>query len=277
MTATAHGRPLTTVEGFIGRLSRLPVDADHHYFFRGHSDGPKYRLQPSAYRTTGGLSSEHTLFRELISTNPSEFKDDTSTLERLARMQHHGGPTRLLDISSNPLVALYFACNGSSSAQGEVVALRVRRDIIKFFDSDTVSCIANLARLARPEKELLPTLSSTDFSASVEAKKLLHFIKEEKPYFEPHIVQADLSRVVVVRPKLNTKRILAQAGAFLLFGQVQEMDGKVIDGISIDRIRISPKSKSGIMSTLDMLSINEGALFLDVDSYAKYLKRQYGA
>jgi len=35
--------------------------------------------------------------------------DNLSALETLAHVQHYGGPTRLLDVSFNPLVALWFA------------------------------------------------------------------------------------------------------------------------------------------------------------------------
>jgi FRG domain len=35
--------------------------------------------------------------------------DNLSALETLAHIQHYGGPTRLLDVSFNPLVALWFA------------------------------------------------------------------------------------------------------------------------------------------------------------------------
>ena len=37
--------------------------------------------------------------------------------------QHHGVPTRLLDWSTNPLAALFFACDGNSGEDGVVLAM----------------------------------------------------------------------------------------------------------------------------------------------------------
>lgn len=276
MPLPARGRPLTTVKGFIDRVENLQLPEGHQFFFRGHSDRERYLIKPSAFRKPKGLAVEHQLFRELISTNPSEFREDSSTLERLARMQHHSCPTRLLDISSNPLVALYFACKSSPKVHAEVIALKVRKDIVKFFDSDTVSCIANLARMTQEDRTALLNLPDATFNDHPVAHRLLHFIKEEKPYFEPKIVKSDLRRVVVVRPKLNTKRILAQAGAFLLFGELNEIDHVEVDGIEVERIIIDAASKPKIMHSLDALSLNEGSLFLDIDSYAEYLRKRHG-
>lgn len=276
MAMKGRGRPLTTLKGFVGRVEDLELPHDSEFFFRGHSNKDTYKLTPSVFRKTEGKDAEHILFRELISTNPREFQSDTSSLERLARMQHHSCPTRLLDVSSNPLVGLYFACGGSNTTHGEVVALRVKKDIVKFFDSDTVSCIANMARLTLTDKENLIALHQGEFQSSQEFKKLLHFIKEEKPYFEPKILQDDLQRVIVVRPKLNSRRILAQAGAFILFGQIDQIDNRKIEGVEVVRVIIDKKSKSSIRKSLDSLNINEGSLYLDIDSYANHLKNQYG-
>lgn len=275
MTSSARGRPLTSLNSFIDQVEELVPHDDEQLFFRGHSNRDKYLIKPSVFRSVKGLDVEHVLFRELIATNPASFQDDSSTLERLARMQHHSCPTRLLDITSNPLVALYFACKNSLDAHGEVIVLKVDKDAIKFFDSDTVSCIANLARLPRVDKETLAELPAIGFNENEVTKRLLHFIREEKPYFEAKIVPGDLKRAVVVRPKLNSKRILAQSGAFLIFGQVECMDKNPIEGVNIERISIDKGSKEKIIKSLDALGFNEGSLYLDIDSYAKYLKERY--
>ncbi|OCH12134.1 FRG domain-containing protein [Aliivibrio sp. 1S128] len=58
-------------------------------------------------------------------------KQPTSKLEWLALAQHNGLPTRLLDWSYNPLVALYFCCSSHHDSDGEVFALRSRHDSIE--------------------------------------------------------------------------------------------------------------------------------------------------
>ncbi len=48
---------------------------------------------------------------------PTIFKDTDMPVLRLAKLQHFGIPTRLMDVTSNPLVALFFACFNTNQSQ----------------------------------------------------------------------------------------------------------------------------------------------------------------
>ena len=50
---------------------------------------------------------------------PTVFSRDLTPIELLALLQHHGIPTRLLDVSENALVGLYFACHDDKMSVGK--------------------------------------------------------------------------------------------------------------------------------------------------------------
>ncbi len=253
---------VTSVEGFVRKIRQIVPEADEVLLYRGHSDRRNYRLLPSLLRKANLIQAEHIIIRELIVAHPGEFSADHTMLDRLARMQHYGLPTRLLDVTGNPLVALYFAAKEDDGRRGEVILFRVKRNIMKFFDSDTASCIANLAQLTHAEKQSLDfTLPPVEFNASPQIDRLLQFIREEKPHFRPSIIAEDLRRVLCVKPKFNSKRIIAQAGACLLFGMTGELDTNPVAGIVIERISINANRKAVIRAELAHFNINESPMF----------------
>jgi len=153
---------------------------------------------------------------------PNDFSNCKSAFDYLVKMQHYDLPTRLLDITSNPLAALYFSCisnNGKGGKNGEVVVYEIPNEKIKYYSSDTASVIANIAK--RPNDLSISSLKSIDRKAWIDKKyysRYLHEIQEEKPYFKDEIEIEHIESVICVQPKLENQRLIKQSGSFLLFG-----------------------------------------------------------
>lgn len=284
------------LQSFIGEINSEFADDSRVTVYRGHPNRT-YTLKPTVFRSAAHTANEHLLLRDLVSMHPDQFASDTSALEMLVRMQHYSLPTRLLDASWNPLVALYFAAQSkkirvlrpgtklrvSKEADGEVVRLIVDKKLVRYFDSDTVSCLANLARgdseLKEDIRRLILNKHCDDTEAGIEwfngnrpVKRLLHFISSEKPAFAPDIVPSDLSRVFLVKPKLSNRRILAQEGCFFAFGLSEEIPDRGLPGIKVQRIRIPADDKAEILAQLKRVAINERTMFPEIERAAKYLQ-----
>lgn len=250
-------------------------------FYRGHSNRTKYRLEPSIFRKDGHgnyiyRDAEDRMYRELLVSNSIDFQGDVYTLDRLVRMQHYSLPTRLLDITSNPLIALFFACKSNPDQDGEVIVFSMDRQQVKYFDSDIVSCIANLTRLPKASKDAFD-FSSLDvgkFNELQSVHQLLHFIKEEKPFFEPRLKPQDLRSIVCVKGKHTNNRIAFQSGAFLLFGHDATLnEGGIPDEISVQRMAVT--NKGDVLKQLDQLNINESTVFPYIENSAKYIAEKF--
>ena len=188
------------------------------------------------------------------------------------------------NITSNPLIALYFACKsglGKSGAdkiggeEGEVIIFALRRDQVQYFDSDTASCIANLARLPKSEKDRInfQITDAKDFNDQLAIQRLTHFIREEKPFFETRIVSNHLRTIICVKGKKSNDRISSQSGAFLLFGLDAVLDEKGTPEIQVSRIAVA--NKASILKDLDLININESTVFPYIENSARYVARKY--
>ncbi|MHB9835124.1 FRG domain-containing protein [Paraburkholderia terrae] len=270
-----------SVESFLQLLYGSPGRAATETFFRGHSNA-RYELTPSLLRKWDNgdwqfMPSEDRLCKELLIAHHDEFHGDQFCFDRLVRMQHYGLPTRLLDISGNPLVALFFACSfepDQPEIDGEVIVFQVSSELVKYYDSDTVSCLSNLSNLTYAQKnEIDLSLGKEDFNETDVAGKLLHHIKSEKGFFEGRIVPDDLGSIVCVKAKRTNTRIKSQSGAFLLFGHEATLPDAGQGGIEISRVTI--REKAHILEQLDRININATTVYPSIDQTAVHLRDQH--
>lgn len=273
----AHNPIVSKVQEFIEEVFKIEQGGDREVFYRGHSNKKKYKLEPSLFRKDeeGNYlykDNEHILYRELMVSNSADFQSDVYTLDSLVRMQHYSLPTRLLDITSNPLIALYFACKSSGAEDGEVIVFSLKRQDVKYFDSDVASCIANLARLPQSEKYEI-SFEEAEFNDQSPIKRLLHFIREEKPFFEAAIASDDLRKILCVKGKQSNDRISSQSGAFLLFGLDSIFNEDGTDEMKVYRISVT--NKDLILKELDYLNINESTVFPYIENSAKYVAEKF--
>ncbi len=271
---------IKNVAEFITELAKCHLKQDRVRFFRGHADYRKYLIRPGIYRGRILIRHESQLISEAVIRCPADFSGSATFFESLVKLQHYGLPTRLLDITSNALAALYFACREKERTLGEVLVFDIPGRDVKYYNSDTVSLLANIAR--RPYRFDLRSLPAgfDEFNADTEIGRLLHDIREDKPGFLPLIEPADLQRVLCVRAKLDNARIARQDGAFLLFGVGDRKrdpalvpDDWIVRGPGARRIIFSNKHR--IKAELESFGISEQTLFPELDYQTKYIVRRF--
>jgi FRG domain protein len=140
-------KEIHSVPEFLEKILQVKKETGTETFYRGHA-AEGWDLSPSIFRASEerGIRNEHLLYRDMVARLPQTFSGCQSALDYLVQMQHYELPTRLLDVTTNPLVALYFACQVSNEEHGRVYLFSVQEDRIKHYDSDTVSVLANLAK-----------------------------------------------------------------------------------------------------------------------------------
>ncbi|OOF47883.1 hypothetical protein BKK52_07375 [Rodentibacter trehalosifermentans] len=162
-------------------------------FFRGHSD-ERYELVPSIYRKDDKASdpnylinNEDKIIKDAFTYCSDYFLPHETLFEKLVKLQHYDYKTRLLDISSNSLVGLYFAVGKSDKQEvanenedGEVVVLDIPNEYIKYDDSDVVSILSAVS-LRNKSFNITSYIEQGDLLSALE---ITPYIIEERENYE---------------------------------------------------------------------------------------------
>jgi len=235
---------IDSVASLLGRLQTDIPQNTKHVWYRGHADF-RWALVPSLGRKIGRVKAEAYLIKK-FRQNATLLMNHTPTTEWewLFIMQHHGVPTRLLDWTESPLVALYFALMEKPKNDGALWVL--------------------LPTELNAHSKIKPEYSSD--IPSVDDPVIANY----SPKTLVGEASSRLDPIAILAPR-NTPRIQAQLGVFT----IMHRDPNPVDGIGGGshawKYRIPKKDKVTLMNELTLLGITQFSLFPELPSIGSML------
>jgi hypothetical protein len=220
-----------------------------------------YPLKPSLFRHPTHTAIEKISSVEIELTTrfvqrslPFLQRPLTDEWDKLFFMQHYGVPTRLLDWSENPFVAIFFALAGEQGAKPSDAAIW----------------------MCDPIAWNQAALGHISFKGGVldQSSSLL------RPYTPGTPVEEMPTLPIMIYGSYNSPRIVAQRGGFALFGQGTDPMEKVYltekfpDGV-LHKIEIAHDKVAEICASLFRKGFSESVVFPDLDGLSRELKRVF--
>lgn len=243
----------------------IVFSCDGDIVYRGVSD-TDYPLIPGIGRKLKGAFDKRQRII-LESEMLTEFFEKIASIEHCSNYtelailaQHYGMPTRLLDWTGNPLVALYFSIKSN-------------------FTKDSAVYIADIANIPRAYANF--DYSTFVYQGGTQAITELvlkddSFAKladDERAYTIFEHVQKNFkdNNFIVITPKAKTQRVIAQDSIFIFHADPFIPFDKYI----VKKIIIKKEIKYRLMYYLNKLGFHDFSMFPDCDGLCSYLKNKY--
>jgi hypothetical protein len=250
------GKAATPTEGADGFLSQLWYRGVNKHFphqvpgvYRDDFAARAEKLQNSSDLEDKRLRLEREMLSQFRSAGASYLNRD-NLVEIYVAAQHFGMPTRLLDWSTNPLAALFFACNGSTKEDGFVYAVDAKRIIP--------------SGAKRSDKDPLYRAVMTVRNPFVRYAIGLSFWEKPEKQVCPHVLP--------VRPEVIPGRISQQSSCFTLHMH----RATPVENAPMLTLPIAGSKKIEILNELLRLNINQFTIYSDLDHLSKEIKRCWG-
>jgi hypothetical protein len=219
------------------------------WWFRGQSDY-SWKLQPSLWRDYTKVQESY-MTREFLfkaRTRTTSYPGNDNNSGWISLMQHHGLPTRLLDLSKSPLIALYFAVDS------------YHRHSIKISEKD--ACIWMLCPGLMNEyfgnEELIYPLDS------ISSLKLIN-----QAFYTDQIENLGVLAASAIETHY---RMIMQQSAFTIHSEPNPLDSLQPNAVWLRKIKIPQSALAEIAFELEILGIRLSSIFPDLDNLSKEIK-----
>jgi hypothetical protein len=224
----------------------------HNLWFRGQANND-WKLEPQILRKEFSAVAEQsksylndyeqTLYKQFLIVSNHITEKGISEIDKYFLAQHHGLPTRLLDWTTNPLIALFFAASGEHEKDGALFAMFSRNDF---------GTVAHEDILTQDEDIVKEAIGKTFNGESSNNKYELPL------------------RII---PNAQTGRLLNQSSRFT-FHLDSHKSLETLVGNGIHKFTINSTDKMNIIEELSMLNVKLSTIFPDLDNTIKELKRE---
>ncbi len=241
-----------SVAEYLNHIKEIINKTEKLIWYRGQAD-EFWNLIPSLWREYNsskerGMTHEFLWQAKTRTQNPPNDKDWPGWL---ILMQHYGLPTRLLDWSKSPLVALFFAVNDNKYTYPD--------------NSNSVVWLIHpgeLNKLAISESYIYSIYTET-------ARKMI-----EPAFVDPKYCNEN-NTIVAAAAVENDLRMLIQQGAFTIHSSQTPLEEYKEFQKYLYKITIPDKYIPEIRFELDLLGYKRSLLFPDLDNLSQELKWRY--
>ncbi len=265
---TLKTKSVQTLEKYISLVEGLRVKRKGLLWYRGCGK-VSHVLKPSLYRHKGSKTIEDFMRLEKLllarfqqRSIPFHSRSLADPWEWLFLMQHYGVPTRLLDWSESPLMALFFAVTSARHSLGS----RGR----PVFSSDASIWFLD------PEQWNKRAVDLKSFTGSV--------LTTDDPNAGAYKPIGDINTMkslpIAIYGAHNSQRIVAQRGVFVCFGKdtrpmevAYEREGFPADCLM--RLAIKKGRLPHMYEALKRHGLTDSVAFPDLDGLSREIKREY--
>ena len=286
---------IDSVSSLISEVKALRESADGtstELYFRGQ-EVEFWDVEPSIFRNDM-LSIEHILMQIPLQKIPMEFKEFNTMFDIMTKYQHYGMCTRLLDLTTNPLVALYFACqiHGKMEYIKENEKTKKEPDGIIYFTNSfypskptdkEVEIVSSLAKYdLSKENTIIEIFEKLRQNQIIDKDTEMRWLQDE--FFDEFVKIIQNNYMVI--PIYTNERLRKQSGVFLLATMFSILHGSDIkDSVIIKSKRnlrsefsekffyIRGENKETILKELDLYNINEATLFPELEHQLNHIRQ----